>query len=60
MDLPITIKRARKVLREEAADLSDEQLQEMIEQISVLAAVAIKLVPKSRLGSCKDSTEGGE
>lgn len=56
----ITVKQARKILKNDAVELSDEQVLAIIDHIALLADAAIKLVPKSSQPGCEERVSGGK
>ncbi len=58
MSLPVTIKQARKILKADAIGLSDDQIQVILDQMTILANASIKLVPNSSLPACEDKLGG--
>lgn len=59
MESIISIAAARNILRQEAHDLTDEQILTVIEQITILSNVLSTMVPKYCLPSCiTESTDG--
>ena len=51
----VTVEEARKILGDEAVGMSDNQLQSLIDDLSVIAKWALEETVKNRLGSTDDS-----